>query len=244
MIFPRAIDNALKRLLERKGYFRLKGKNGFELERRRKLLASLDIDLILDVGANVGQYGREMRRLGYAGPIISFEPMRAALDELEVVADADGAWKVVPAGISDASGTAQLHIAKNSISSSVLDMEDIHARTAPSSVYTGTEEIKLTTLDEAMKRIDSDASRIWLKIDVQGLEDKVLRGAMLTLRRVVCIQLELSLVPLYSGQATYLPLLTQLSDLGFQLAGVEAGFLDADSGRLLQMDGLLTRRRT
>ncbi|NII53149.1 FkbM family methyltransferase [Luteibacter sp. SG786] len=242
MIFPRFVDDALKRLLERKGYFRLKGKNGFELERRRKLLASLDADLLLDVGANVGQYAREMRRLGYHGPIVSFEPMRSALSELEPAATADGNWKVVPAGVSDRSGTTQLHIAKNSISSSVLDMERLHSAVAPASEYIASEEIVLTTLDQAMTAIATDARRIWLKIDVQGLEDRVLAGATETLHRVACIQLELSLAPLYKGQTTYLPMLLRLAELGFDLAGVEAGFLDAGSGRLLQMDGLLVRR--
>lgn len=242
MIFPRFVDDALKRLLERKGYFRLKGKNGFELERRRKLLASLGVDLLLDVGANVGQYAREMRNLGYLGPIVSFEPMRSALGELEPLAEADGNWKVIPAGLSDAEGTAKLNIAKNSISSSVLGMEYLHASVAPASEYISSEEINLTTLDCAMARLATEAHRIWLKIDVQGLEDRVLAGAAATLQRVTCIQLELSLAPLYTGQTTYLPMLTRLAELGFDLAGVEAGFLDADKGRLLQMDGLLVRR--
>ncbi len=64
MIFPHFIDSAIKRFLARKGYFRLKGENSFDLERRRKLLASLNIDLLVDVGANVGQYARGMRGLG------------------------------------------------------------------------------------------------------------------------------------------------------------------------------------
>ncbi|MGE7139698.1 FkbM family methyltransferase [Luteibacter sp. NPDC031894] len=244
MIFPRFIDDALKRLLESKGYFRLKGKNGFELERRRKLLASLEIDLLLDVGANIGQYAREMRGLGYRGPIVSFEPMRAALEVLESIASEDGNWRVMPVGLSDAPGTAELNVARNSISSSILDMESLHAQIAPASEYVSTESIRITTLDEAMSQLSMDASRLWLKIDVQGLEDRVLRGATTTLQRVACIQLELSLATLYTGQTTYLPMLTRLSELGFELAGVEAGFLDVDSGRLLQMDGLLVRRHT
>lgn len=241
MIFPRIIDDALKRLLERKGYFRLKGQNGFDLERRRKLLASLDIDLLVDVGANVGQYATGMRALGYAGPIISFEPMQAALQSLEKTAAADGNWRVIPKGISDHSGSAKLHVAANSISSSLLEMEELHARMAPGSTYIDAEEIAITTIDAAMAGLSPDASRLWLKIDVQGLEDKVLAGAEATLQRVTCIQLELSLVQLYAGQTTYLPLLTHLRELGFELAGVEPGFVDIQSGRLLQMDGLLVR---
>lgn len=84
MILPRFVDDALKRLLEKKGYFRLKGQNSFELERRRRLFASLEIDLLIDVGANIGQYGQSMRQLRFEGRILSFEPMllaRAILEE-------------------------------------------------------------------------------------------------------------------------------------------------------------------
>lgn len=241
MIFPGFIDDAIKRLLERKGYFRLKGQNDFDLERRRKLLTSLHIDLLVDVGANIGQYARGMRKLGYAGPIVSFEPMRSALRELEVAAAVDGNWLVIPKGVSDHSGSARLHVASNSISSSLLDMDDLHARMAPDSVYVGAEDIALTTLDESMGVLYPEASRLWLKIDVQGLEDKVLAGAHTSLSRVSCIQLELSLTTLYAGQTTYLPILERLTELGFTLAGVEPGFVDINSGRLLQMDGLLVR---
>jgi FkbM family methyltransferase len=242
VIFPRSVDDAIKRLLASKGYFRLKGENGFDLERRRRLLASLHIDLLLDVGANVGQYALGMRRLGYRGPIVSFEPMKSALVGLRAAAAADGGWQVVGSGVSDLQGTAQLNVAKNSISSSLLPMEEMHARMSPKSAYVAAEEVAITTLDHAMQSLAINASRVWLKIDVQGLEDKVLSGAQMTLQHVACIQLELSLTPLYSGQMTYLPLLTRLRELGFELAGVEPGFVDTDSGRLLQMDGLLIRR--
>jgi FkbM family methyltransferase len=242
VIFPRFVDDAIKRFLARKGYFRLKGENGFDLERRRKLLASLHIDLLVDVGANVGQYALGMRGLGYAGPIVSFEPMESALVGLRAAAAADSDWKVVASGVSDHEGAALLNVARNSISSSLLPMEALHARMAPKSAYVAAEEITITTLDQAMRKLAIEASRMWLKIDVQGLEDKVLSGAEATLRHVACVQLELSLTSLYSGQMTYLPLLMRLNELGFELAGVEPGFIDTDSGRLLQMDGLLIRR--
>lgn len=244
MILPRFVDNALKRILEKKGYFRLKGQNGFELERRRKLLASLKIDLLIDIGANVGQYGEGMRRLGYRGRIISFEPMRKALSLLEPLARTDGRWEVVPMGLSDIASKAHLHIAGNSISSSLLDMDSLHESLAPGSAYVAEEEIEVTTLDQVMASRWKSEQRVWLKIDVQGLEDKVLAGATKTLEKVACIQLELSLQSLYTGQTTYLPLLNRLHTLGFDLAGVEAGFVNLDNGRLMQMDGLLVRRGT
>jgi len=62
------------------------------LARRKRLLENYGIDLVLDVGANVGQYGKELRCIGYKGQIASFEPLSAAYAELAKVSQADGLW--------------------------------------------------------------------------------------------------------------------------------------------------------
>src|SRR5690242_8065586 len=88
------------------------------LARRMRLLATHGIDVVLDVGANIGQYGEELRRLGYRGRIVSFEPMSAAFAELQARAQADGRWQVIHAGLGAQAGTARINLAGNSASSS------------------------------------------------------------------------------------------------------------------------------
>ena len=214
----------------------------------RAILATHRINLILDVGANIGQFGRELRdHVGYDGRIVSFEPMRSAHEALTQVATGDALWEVAPRSALGAhSGSVTLNIAGNrySASSSVLDMLPSHLEAAPESGYVGSEVVPLEPLDAVAPGYFRGDSRAFLKIDTQGYESEVLRGAAETLGRVVGVQLELSLVPLYEGQRLMPELLEHLSRLGFELWGVAPAFVDPRTGRMLQIDATLVRRGT
>jgi FkbM family methyltransferase len=71
------------------------------------------VDLVVDVGANIGQYGRLLRDWGYDGRILSFEPMRDEYAVLSRVADADGWWETVR---SADDGELAIHVTGNSLS--------------------------------------------------------------------------------------------------------------------------------
>src|SRR5882672_7200529 len=88
------------------------------LRRRMRLVADRRISLLLDVGANSGQYGREMRAQGYAGRIVSFEPLPAACEALRAQSRGDPTWACEQFALGDAPGTAAIHVAGNSWSSS------------------------------------------------------------------------------------------------------------------------------
>lgn len=238
------MKEAIKRLLR---------EAGFDLRRRSiqvspdiqlgRILRHWEIDLVLDVGANAGQYGLALRELGYAGRIVSFEPLAAAHEGLQRAARGSPGWQVAPRmAIGDADGDIEMHVAANSVSSSVLDMLPAHERAAPGSAYVAREKVALRRLDGVAGQYLAGARRALLKIDTQGYEDHVLTGAAGVLERITAIQTELTLVPLYSGQRLLDDMRARIEAMGFELFAIFPGYVDQTSGRTLQLDGFFVRR--
>jgi len=201
------------------------------------------IDVVFDVGANTGQFAEMLRDAGFPGRIVSFEPSAAAHSTLCKRARRDATWTIAPRmALGDHDGTITLNLAGNGVSSSVLPMLPSHASAAPESRYIGSEIVDLRTLDSVGTELTTDRERIFLKLDVQGFEYKVLQGAEQLLRRVAGIQAELSLVPLYAGEHLFHPMLHDLEERGYDLWSVVPGFIAPDTSRLLQLDAIFFRK--
>lgn len=206
------------------------------------LLQVHKVDVAIDVGANDGEYGQTLRRGGFRGRIVSFEPLPEEHAALVRRADRDAAWTVAdPMALGAAPGTTAIHVAANSKSSSILRMLKSHVDAAPQSKFVRETQVRIVRLDDVDLPELRNAERALLKIDTQGYEFPVLQGSAETLRRCVGVQLELSLIPLYDGQVLYRELIDWLVTRGFALWGLLPGFSDPNSGRLLQMDGLFFR---
>jgi FkbM family methyltransferase len=197
------------------------------------------IDLVLDVGANEGQWARELRAEGYRGTLVSFEPLARAFGRLQSAAAGDRAWEVRRLALSDAAGEADLLVAANEgASSSLLTMNDAHVQSAPGAGVVGSERVQVARLDEVPLPA---GDRLFLKVDVQGAERAVLAGGVETLRRVRIVESELSFVELYEGQALFDEQVALLHKAGFTLWALQQSFADSQSGRLLQADGIFVR---
>lgn len=208
---------------------------------RTLLLAELGVDLVVDVGANTGQYGRLLRTWGYTGRILSFEPMRDEYAALARGAEADGRWETVRTALGAEAGELTIHVAGNSISSSVLPMLERHVRTAPQSAYVSTQVVPVIRLDEAAGAAVDRAARPFLKVDTQGYEATILESAHGLLDRFVGIELELSLQPLYEGQQLMPETMVWLAGHGYRLARLSPGLTDGRTGETLQVDGIFVR---
>jgi FkbM family methyltransferase len=211
------------------------------LARRQRLFEHYAVDLVFDVGANEGQYATELRELGYRGRIVSFEPLAVAFATLSAAARADSCWDVVRTAVGDKPGRATMQVAGNLASSSLLPMLERHVRSAPESAVVSVEEVDVETVATLFERYRGDAERPLLKIDTQGYERRVLEGAGRALDQFLGVQLEMSLVPLYRGEALLAELLTLLDRRGFTLVSLEPGYTDPATGQLLQTDGLFFR---
>jgi FkbM family methyltransferase len=208
-----------------------------------RLLEHVGIDLVLDVGANAGQYGSELRLYGYRGRIVSFEPLAAAHAALERAARRSPGWTVAPRmAIGDAEDEIEIQVAGNSVSSSILDMLPAHERAAPGSAYVAREKVTVRRLDCVAAEYLAGARGVLLKIDTQGYEDRVLAGAAGVLDRIAAIHTELSLVPLYAGQRLLDEMRARIEAMGFELFAIFPGYVDERTGQTLQLDGFFRRR--
>lgn len=218
-----------------------------ESEPLRQLLLAIShhgIDLVIDVGANAGQYASDLLKAGYLGSIHSVEPQPDAHVRLSAAAQNYPRWKVLePMAVGDRDGTVQMHVAGNSLSSSVLPMLDRHIRAAPSSAPVGRIQVPQRTIDQLFASMLESQTTL-LKVDTQGYEPQVLVGAKETLKLCSLVQLELSLQPLYDGQELWMDVLTSMTESGFELWSMHPEFCDPQTGQLLQINALFSRRES
>jgi len=212
------------------------------IARRRLLLAHHHINVVLDVGGNTGQFAEQLRRdLGFAGRIVSFEPLSEAFAALQAAAQRDAAWTALNFALGNAETTGLIHVAQNSYSSSLFPMLDTHTTAAPDSKIVAGQPIRIRRLDSVFNEFCDPTDRVYLKIDTQGYEKHVLEGAEQSLTRIGLVQLEMSLTPLYEGEALVEELWGLLRAKGYCLVGLEPGFTDERNGHLLQVDGIFHR---
>ena len=190
------------------------------LYRRQKIIKYYGIDSILDVGANVGQYASELRQLNYKGDILSFEPLAAEFKILQSKALRDAKWKTFNYALGSKNKNEKINISENSFSSSILELLPAHIENAPESKSKDIQTIQVKTLDSIFDNILSSKNNIYLKIDTQGYEKEVLTGAFDSLKKISCLQLEMSLIPLYSTESSFEDLMKLLTDQ-FKLIGFE-----------------------
>ena len=206
-------------------------------------LKTFEIDMILDVGANQGQYAQQLRIGGFTGDIISFEPLSDAYAVLDKKSKNDKRWTAFPrCAIGDSEDAITINISQNSVSSSVLPMLTSHLAAAPMSAYIGNEIVDVHKLDTLWPTLKPRGKSRLLKIDTQGFEWQVLDGAKEMLKDMSGVQIELSLLPLYKDQHLWRDCIDRLEAEGFTLWSLQSAFTDHGSGRTMQWDGLFFRQ--
>jgi FkbM family methyltransferase len=195
----------------------------------------------LDIGANEGQFAAEVLRSGWRGRIVSFEPTSQAHRLLaERAGRHEGQWVVVPrVALGSSNGEAQVNIAINSVSSSLLQVRNESVQAAPESGFNASESVPVRTLDSLMQP-DWEAP-FALKIDTQGFELEVLNGATETLARTSVVALEMSLAELYDGGARMVEIYAFMEKAGFRCISLVEVFSDFERNELLQVDGVFVR---
>jgi FkbM family methyltransferase len=233
------LREAAVRALHRRGIYRI-GSEPFGAIDKDRLLHRYGIDLVFDVGANVGLYARHLRYLGYKGRIVSLEPAPEAFAVLALRAQDDPLWEVHQLAAGDADGDAMFNVVSESVSSSFLALTDrFQAEHPPGTGVTSREIVPVCRLDSFVERVHMDA-RVWVKLDVEGYELAAIAGAKELLARTTVLEVELATERLYEGEPLFFEVAPTIYDLNFRLIAVAPAFA-GPSGRTLRFDGVFVR---
>ncbi len=207
-----------------------------------KLLDAHAITLVLDVGANCGQYAVDLFDGGYKGRVVSFEPLLSAHNELVEISRLFHNWEIAErCALGEREGDVPIYVANNSVSSSLLPMLPQHLEASPESTYVGAEKVHMSTLDQAASHYVREKDITFLKLDVQGYEKYVLQGATALLKKVRGIQIETSFVPLYEGEALFEEMFNMMKENEMDLYDVAPILRHPKTGGVLQADCVFFR---
>lgn len=212
--------------------------NAFDLN---KILGFYKINLVLDIGAYTGTYSLSLRRFGYKGKIISFEPIKNSHKKLLINSSSDKNWIIYErVALGNKQKYTNINISQRNDNSSILNVNKNHTKLVPESKYISKDKVKMIKLDRVIKD-NLKKKNCLLKIDTQGYEYEILLGAGKELKKVKLIQIELSLEELYRGQANWEKNFKYLNKLGFKIWSIYPGFKNKKNGQLMQFDMILYR---
>ncbi|MFN2468498.1 MAG: FkbM family methyltransferase [Gaiellaceae bacterium] len=209
----------------------------------RQLLVRLGVNCVVDVGARVGDYGALCRRLGYEGRIVSVEPATDNHRVLSERARGDDGWIVVRAALGSSDEQRALNIAAFSGLNSFLERNDYNESLIGDAGRTVDQEVvDVRRLDSLLPAWVADVPdpRVFLKIDTQGWDLEVVRGAGGVLPLMPALHVELAVRPIYEGAVTYLDALHELEAAGFALSGLFPGVSDRHA-RVVELECFMTR---
>jgi FkbM family methyltransferase len=228
---------------------------GYELIKRNKhptlsshiinLINHYKIDLVLDIGANHGQFGNMLRGEGYKGEIHSFEPVSYSFDHLQKASLNDEKWFAHKLAMGAADGKDTINVTEASDMSSFLDPNDFGGREFEKISVVHREMVEIETIDGFLpgEITDFNKRRIFLKMDTQGYDLRVLEGSLNIMGYIDCILSEISLIPIYSGMPHYLDALGKYEEYGFVVTGLYPVSREKKSLSVIEMDCVLINSR-
>jgi FkbM family methyltransferase len=243
------LKESTKRVLASMGYFLGRHPQTYSLENHLlQVCTQLRINCILDVGAHYGEFAQRVRDAGYRGRVVSFEPVHESFSTLRRARARDPDWRGFEVALGDSDGTATVNVLQDSVFTSLLSPNAFGTdRFAGKMHVQETRSVPIRALDslwtECMKGIDEP--RVFLKLDTQGYDLIVLRGATAHLNQIDALQLELAAQPIYTGASNELSeAITTLRKLGFRLCGLYPVTWDpGDKLTAIEIDGLFWKHR-
>jgi len=204
------------------------------------LLRELRVNVVLDVGANVGQYADGLRRSGYAGRIASFEPVAELSAALRERAATDDRWQVHGYALGDADGEADINVVPGTLSS-LLDASAFGKDWAAPLRESRTETIRVRRLQDVLDEVTAGLAdpRVYLKMDTQGFDLQTFRGAGERVNELLALQSEVSCMPIYDCMPRMAEQLAEYERAGFEITGMFSVSRDKPTMRVVEFDAVM-----
>ena len=198
-----------------------------------------DIDTVIDIGANKGQTRDSLRRAGYRGNIISVEPIPALYDLLLKKSKKDARWTILPpVALGEQNGEMEMNVSFAPDMSSALPSTPVLMTAYPKTRVVEKVKVPVKTLDAFYDGLDLDGKNVFIKIDTQGYEMKILKGGLKTLSAIAGLQIEMSLLELYKGETLFDEIVAFLKVNGFRPHMIADISFSRALRRQLQVDGV------
>ena len=212
-----------------------------EEKNRSVWLKRAGIHTVLDIGANTGQFAEKIIKILSDVKVYSFEPLQECLQQLYQLQQRYRNLEVLPYACGEREEKAEMFHSVFSPSSSLLKMNDRHEELYPNTINSFKEIVTVKRLDDIAAMLTL-SPEVLLKMDVQGFEDRVIKGGRNTLRKVKVVLVEVSFEELYEEQGDFHTVYSLLYEVGFEFAGFWEQFCSSQTGLPIQADAIFIRK--
>jgi len=233
----------IKRFVELFGYELINSKKQPSLPAHlSRIFKQCHINVVLDVGANHGQFAKGLRARNYAGEIHSFEPVASSFAILQQASANDLNWHVHNLALGDKSGDQDIHVSKASELSSFLPANEFGSKRLKGMAAIHLETVQVLTVDQflAEHNILSADKNIFLKMDTQGFDLNVFYGAKQSLPQIAGLMSELSFLQIYKNMPPYTEVIPVYEQAGYRVTGLFPIVRNQDL-TLVEMDCVLIK---
>jgi FkbM family methyltransferase len=213
----------------------------------QSLFHKLGINCVIDVGANRGQFGSQLRDFGYAGRIASFEPVRDTFERLtRTAAGHAGSWELFQYALGAAETKEEINVSEGTEFSSFLAPREDSQSRFPGNHVERTEAVQVKRLDDVLDECAKglESPRIYLKMDTQGYDLEVIKGAERSLPKIVALQTEVSFQAIYHGMNGFADSICTLGTRGFDVFDFVPVTRDSEGLGVIEMDCIMVRRNS
>ena len=243
----RAVLNPMLQLARRFGVYVTRDPDWLAYESNlRRILSALRINCVLDVGSYHGDFARLLRRIGFAGLIISFEPVATNYELLEEARVEDTDWRIHRMALGSTTGRAAIRVFAGTTFHSFLAPSEYGLSRFPDKLQLErTETVAMERLDNLLDDLVKDIAdpRIFLKVDTQGYDLEVIRGLGNKVADISALQIEMAVTPIYQKATnSFAEALLYLQQAGFQVSGLfPVSFNSQDEAQVVEFDCLMCR---